>query len=85
MTANKTPAPPQISPFVFPALLAGFGLWCFYDGFLSSNQEMQKHLMFNRIASGVLLLWAVADFIRTWRREKRNPPGPEDTSGQKTQ
>ena len=55
MTATKQPAPPQISPYVFPVLLAGFGLWCFYDGWISIDPNMMKHQTFNRIASGVLL------------------------------
>jgi hypothetical protein len=67
---KQPPPPPQISPYVFPVLLAGFGLWCLYDGWFSSNPEMQQHLLFNRIASGVLLTWAVVDFIRTRRHEK---------------
>jgi len=69
MTDHK-PAPPQISPYVFPVLLAGFGLWCFYDGWLTVDPEMLKHQLFNRIASGVLLAWAILDFIRTRNREK---------------
>ena len=74
MTQQKQTSPPQVSPYVFPVLLAGFGLWCFYDGWISSALEMQKHLLFNRIASGVLLLWAVLDFIRTRRLEKKEAP-----------
>lgn len=70
MTENKPPALPPINPYVFPVLLAGFGLWCFYDGFLSSDPNMQKHLTFNRVASVVLLLWAALDFIRTRKKEK---------------
>lgn len=70
MTAPKQAAPPQISPYVFPVLLAGFGLWCLYDGWISVDPDMLKHQTFNRIASGVLLLWAGLDFIRTRRQEK---------------
>ncbi len=81
MTEKKTVAPPQISPYVFPVLLAGFGLWCAYDGWISSDPEMLKHILFNRIAGGVLLLWAGIDFIRTRRLEKaehseENPQQP---------
>jgi hypothetical protein len=68
--SDPKPAPPQISPYVFPVLLAAFGLWCLYDGWLTSDPEMMQHQMFNRIASGVLLVWAVIDFIRTHKREK---------------
>lgn len=72
MNAPK-PAPPQINPYVFPVLLAAFGLWCFYDGWITTDPEMLKHQLFNRIASGVLLVWAVLDTLRTrWleRKEK---------------
>ncbi len=63
-------SPPEIGPYVFPALLAIFGLWCFYDGFLTSNPEMQDHQLFNRIGSLILLPLAIIDFIRTRRIEK---------------
>ncbi|MDD2463385.1 MAG: hypothetical protein PHI97_05260 [Desulfobulbus sp.] len=69
MSDNK-PAPPQISPYVFPILLIGFGLWCGYDGWLTNDPEMLKHQMFNRIANGVLLLWGAVDLYRTHKREK---------------
>ena len=62
--------PPEIGPFVFPTLLAIFGLWCFYDGWLTSNPEMEEHLLLNRIGSIVLLPWATIDFIRTWKTNK---------------
>jgi hypothetical protein len=77
MTEHKQGSPPQISPYLFPVLLAGFGLWCFYDGWFSTDPEMLKHQLFNRVASGVLLIWALADFIRTRRLEKT-----EQRSGQ---
>ncbi len=59
------PAPPEISPFLFPLILALMGVWCFYDGWFSSSPDMQEHLLFNRVASGILLPWALIDFIRT--------------------
>ena len=81
--SDRRPAPPQISPYVFPAILAGFGLWCAYDGWLTADPEMLEHQLFNRIAASVLLLWAVLDVVRTRRREKaeaettsKNEPGP---------
>ena len=61
---------PEISPYVFPVLLAGFGLWCFYDGWLSSNPAMAEHATFNRIASAALLPWALWDYLRVRRRER---------------
>ena len=39
MADRPSPAerrPPEISPYVVSVLLAGFGLWCFYDGWISS-------------------------------------------------
>jgi len=72
MTDQKPPAPPLISPYVFPVLLAGFGLWCLYDGWFTTNPKMLEpfNQWFNRIASGVLLTWSVVDFIRTHKRDK---------------
>lgn len=65
-------SPPGIGPYVFPTLLAIFGLWFLYDGWFTSNPEMQEHQLFNRIGSLILLPWAIIDFIRTWRIEKAN-------------
>lgn len=79
MASNKTGAgnsPPEISPYVVSVLLAGFGLWCFYDGWISSAPEMQEHLTFNRIASAVLLPAAAWDFWRVRKREMATEPEP---------
>jgi hypothetical protein len=62
-------SPPEIGPYLFPTLLAIFGLWCLYDGWFTSNPEMQDHQLFNRICSLILLPWAIIDFIRTRRIE----------------
>jgi hypothetical protein len=48
------------------------GLWCLYDGWLSTDPEMQEYLLFNRIGSVVLLLWAAVDFCRTRKLEKQD-------------
>ncbi|WP_028585991.1 hypothetical protein [Desulfogranum mediterraneum] len=71
MAKEQKKQPPEISPYVFPFILACFGLWCFYDGWLSSAPEMQEHLLFNRIASAVLLPWALIDFYRTRKQEQQ--------------
>lgn len=63
-------APPEISPYLFPVILAGMGIWFFYDGWLSTAPDMQEHLTFNRVGSVILLPWAIIDFYRTWRAEK---------------
>lgn len=68
--SDKKPAPPQISPYLFPIGLFCFGLWFFYDGWISTNPDMQEHLMFNRIGSAILLPWALIDFFRTHKSEK---------------
>ena len=62
--------PPEISPYVVSVLLAGFGLWCAYDGWISTDPDMQEHLTFNRVGSVVLLLWAGWDFRKVRKREK---------------
>lgn len=67
MTDNK---PPQISPYLFPFGLLCFGLWFFYDGWISTDPDMQEHLMFNRVGSVILLPWAVIDFLRTRKGER---------------
>lgn len=83
MTEHPPSAPPAISPYLFPLILAGFGVWCFYDGWISTNSEMQQHLLFNRIASVVLLMWAAIDFYRTRKRDlaERQIPA-ENTEGE---
>ncbi len=70
MTKKKLPPPPQISPYLFPVVLAAFGLWCFYDGWLTTDPEMQQYALFNQIASAILIPWAIIDFLRTRKREK---------------
>jgi len=71
-TDKKPPKPPEISPYVFPFLLAAFGLWCFYDGWLTTNVEMLEHQLFNRIVSGILLPWAVYDFLKVRKYERKH-------------
>jgi hypothetical protein len=68
--SDKKPAPPQISPYLFTFMLFCFGLWFFYDGWISTDPGMQEHLMFNKVGSFILLGWAVIDFFRTHRIEK---------------
>jgi hypothetical protein len=67
MQEKQQPAPPEIGPYFFPVILAIMGVWCFYDGWLTSNPDMQEYLLFNRIVSGILLPWALLDFLRTRR------------------
>ena len=73
MSENKKEqaSPPEISPYLFPLILAVMGAWCFYDGWLTTDPEMLEHATFNRVASGVLLPWAIIDFIRTRKADLR--------------
>ena len=66
MTENsgKKPAPPRMNPYVFTVLLFALGLWCFYDGWLTTDPEMLEHAMFNKVLSCVLLPWAIWDFFK---------------------
>jgi hypothetical protein len=82
MSKEQPSSPPQISPYLFPLLLAGFGIWCFYDGWFSTAPGIQEHLLFNRIGSAVLLLWSIIDFYRTRRFEKQEQAAQQsDQSG----
>ena len=67
---DKKPTPPQMSPYVFTFLLIGFGLWCFWDGFLTTDPEMLEHATFNRVLSVALLTWGIYDFYKIRKRQK---------------
>lgn len=77
---KKPAAPPEISPYLFPVILAFLGAWCFYDGFITADPEMLEHQTFNRVCSAILLPWAVIDFIRTRKLEKKAKQSSQDTS-----
>jgi len=62
--------PPEISPYLFPLLLAGFGIWCCYDGWFTTDPDMLEHIWFNRSAAFVLLPWAIYDFLKVRKYEK---------------
>ncbi len=68
---KRTPKPPQMSPYVFTVLLMGFGLWCFWDGWITTNPEMQGHALFNQVTSGILIPWAIWDFFKVRRTYKK--------------
>ncbi len=69
--------PPQMSPYVFTVLLLGFGLWCFWDGWLTTDPEMIEHATFNRVLSAILLPWGIWDFFKI-RRRQQNMKQSED-------
>ena len=80
---NEKPSS-EISPWIFPVLLTAFGLWCLYDGWLTSNPKMQDYRLFNRIASGVLLPWAAYDFLKVRKFTRKNKEVPEDMDTEKS-
>lgn len=65
------PGPPAMNPYIFTGLLIGFGLWCFWDGFLTSDVEMQEHATFNKVLSIFFLVWGVYDFFKIRKRQKK--------------
>lgn len=70
-TKEKLPTPPAMNPYIFTFLLAFFGGWCFYDGWLTTDPDMLEHAFFNRVLCIVLLPWSVYDFYKL-RKSSRN-------------
>ncbi len=80
---KKFPRPPAMNPYIFTLLLAFFGLWCFYDGWLTTDPDMLEHALFNRVLSVVLLPWSVYDFYKlrkSSRKDSQAEPEPEPKS-----
>ena len=73
MTKKKDNGPPEIrmNPYIFTALLFLFGIWCFYDGWLTTDPDMQKHQLFNKVLSFILLPWSVYDFFKVKKKYKK--------------
>ena len=69
--SRKARKPPEIGPYVLTGLLIGLGLWCIYDGFITTDPDMQKHMWFNRITGVLLLCGAAADFFRMRKKLKK--------------
>jgi hypothetical protein len=74
MTKKQDSGPPAIkmNPYIFTLLLFFFGAWCFYDGWLTTDPEMQEHQLFNRVLSFVLLPWSIYDFFKVKRAYRKN-------------
>lgn len=70
---EKTPAPPKMNPYIFTILLLGFGLWCMYDGWFTTDPEMLEHSTFNKVIALILLPWSVYDFfkVRKWQKKSK--------------
>ena len=80
MTKKKDNGPPKLSmnPYIFTGLLFFFGAWCFYDGWLTTDPDMLKHQLFNRVLSFVLLPWSVYDFFKVKKTYKANNEDSDD-------
>ena len=79
MTEKKDNLPPSINmnPYIFTALLFFFGAWCFYDGWLTTDPDMQKHQLFNKVLSLILLPWSVYDFFKVKMKYRTDDDKPE--------
>ncbi|WP_372683954.1 hypothetical protein [Desulfosarcina sp.] len=62
----------NMNPYVFTVLLFLFGSWCFYDGWLTTDPEMQKHSLFNKVLSLILLPWSIYDFFKVKKLKIKN-------------
>lgn len=67
----KKNSPPRMNPYIFTILLLGFGFWCFYDGWLTTDPDMLEHATFNRVLSAILIPWGVWDFYKLQKRKKK--------------
>lgn len=69
------PRNPFDNPYFLPVLLAGFALWCGWDGFISDKfLERPGTLWFNRIA--FLILGSLAAWLTAKARRESSGGGP---------
>jgi hypothetical protein len=66
------PPNPLYHPLFLPVLLVAFSLWFFWDGFITSDPDMQKHQLFNRISFGVTALLCLRVVPRGLREFKED-------------
>jgi hypothetical protein len=70
---EEEPRNPFDNPYFLPVLLAGFALWCGWDGFLSDKfLERPGTLWFNRIA--FLLLGSISGWMTLRARRETSAP-----------
>lgn len=73
---------PMLNPYVFTVLLMGFGLWCFWDGWVAETDMSQAAVTMNRVLSLVLVPWAVWDFFKLRKQSRAGrDKGPSSPSG----
>jgi hypothetical protein len=74
------PPNPLYHPLFLPVLLIAFTLWFGWDGFLTSDPDMQKHQGFNRIMFYImapLSVWMVPRGIREFREDQAAAAGKQ--------
>jgi len=70
---EEEPRNPFDNPYFLPVLLAGFALWCGWDGFLSDKfLDRPGTLWFNRIA--FLLLGSISGWMTMRARRETSAP-----------
>ena len=70
---EEEPRNPFDNPYFLPVLLAGFALWCGWDGFLSDKfLERPGTLWFNR--SAFLILASISAWMTIRARRETNTP-----------
>ena len=70
---EEEPRNPFDNPYFLPVLLAGFALWCGWDGFLSDKfLDRPGTLWFNRIA--FLLLGSLSGWMTMRARRETSAP-----------
>jgi hypothetical protein len=75
--AEEEPRNPFDNPYFLPVLLAGFALWCGWDGFISDKfLDRPNTLWFNRIA--FLLLGSISAWMTV--RARRETGAAKDES-----
>jgi hypothetical protein len=76
---EEEPRNPFDNPYVLPVLLAGFALWCGWDGFVSDKfLDRPGTLWFNRIA--FLLLGSISGWMTFRARRETSAAKPDDAA-----
>jgi hypothetical protein len=76
------PPNPLYHPLFLPVLLVAFAIWFGWDGFLTSDPDMQKHQGFNRIMFYIMVplcVWMVPRGIREFREDQAAADGKQPT------
>lgn len=75
---EEEPRNPFDNPYFLPVLLAGFALWCGWDGFISDKfLDRPNTLWFNRIA--FLVLGSISAWMTVRARRETSAPKNNDS------